>query len=240
MVGRMGLSAPPASFGPGNITITVSSATAAGGLRGLPLLMAGLAERSFGTLAPAMATIPGGPASYSPNGTIFRLSITDEAGNLITALPGAIQLLMAWTAADLSMAGGQVSALTAAYMVDDNTPAMANPNHEPAGTWIFFSPSAVTVDQANGVMTINTQLVSGIMSVFANPVGYIQIVGRDVALYSSFDPASSQVLSHKAQFAYLQVVEPQVGTRLHVLDPATNGYAYVNASDVGASGAPPG
>ncbi len=53
------------------------------------------------------------------------------------------------------------------------------------------------------------------------------------ALYSSFDPASSQKFAGKPQFTYLQVVEPQVGSRLLVLDPATKNYAYVNASDVG-------
>jgi len=40
--------------------------------------------------------------------------------------------------------------------------------------------------------------------------------------------------------AVLQVVEPRVGSRLLVLDPATKNYAYVTAADVGASGAPPG
>jgi hypothetical protein len=37
----------------------------------------------------------------------------------------------------------------------------------------------------------------------------------------------------------LQVVEPQIGTRLLVLDPDTGNYAYVNATDVAPSGAPP-
>jgi len=53
------------------------------------------------------------------------------------------------------------------------------------------------------------------------------------------DPASGQTFAGKVQFACLQVVEPQVGSRLLVLDPSTKNYAYVNASDVGPSGAPP-
>ena len=37
-----------------------------------------------------------------------------------------------------------------------------------------------------------------------------------------------------AQFSYLQVVGPQVGSRLHALDPATENSTYVNAVDWGA------
>ncbi|HVA22851.1 MAG TPA: hypothetical protein VMW62_00485 [Chloroflexota bacterium] len=35
------------------------------------------------------------------------------------------------------------------------------------------------------------------------------------------------------------MVEPQVGTRLLVLNPATGNSAYVNATDRGPSGPPP-
>ena len=71
-------------------------------------------------------------------------------------------------------------------------------------------------------------------------MGYVQTLRGNAALYSSFDPASSQTFAGKPRFAYLQVVEPQVGSRLLVLDPATKNYAYVNASDVGPLGRPPG
>ena len=74
---------------------------------------------------------------------------------------------------------------------------------------------------------------------FTNPVGYVQTLTASSGLYSSFDPASGQTFAGKPQFAYLQVVEPQVGSRLLVLDPIDKNYAYVNASDVGPSGAPP-
>jgi hypothetical protein len=43
----------------------------------------------------------------------------------------------------------------------------------------------------------------------------------------------------KAQHSYLRVVEPQIGSRLLVLDAETGDYAYVNARDVGPSGPPP-
>lgn len=41
------------------------------------------------------------------------------------------------------------------------------------------------------------------------------------------------------QWSYLQVVQPQSGSRLAVYVPWTQNYAYVNASDVGPSGPPP-
>ncbi|HUZ77300.1 MAG TPA: hypothetical protein VMV93_06920, partial [Chloroflexota bacterium] len=64
-------------------------------------------------------------------------------------------------------------------------------------------------------------------------------VNPNTALQSSFDPKSSQSFGTTSQFSYLQVVEPQVGTRLLVMNPATGNYAYVNATDVGPSGPPP-
>ena len=72
-----------------------------------------------------------------------------------------------------------------------------------------------------------------------NPVGYVQTVKPDTQLQSSFDAKASQSFGGTAQFSYLQVVEPQVGTRLLVLNPKTGNYAYVNATDVGPSGPPP-
>ena len=233
----MGLALPPGALGAGQITISVSGGQTVAGAGGLHLL-SGLDGLAFSPPVPA-PTIPGGPARYSPNGTIFGLSITDASGNPVTTLPGAAQLGLAWNAADMSMANGNANLLTEAYMVDASTPAFANPNHEPAGTWVFFPPTGVSLDQAHGIMTVSTQLASGLMSVFASPVGYVETLKPGAALYSSFDPATSQSFGGKSQFSYLQVVEPQVGTRLHVLDPATKNYAYVNAADVWPSGAPP-
>jgi len=86
---------------------------------------------------------------------------------------------------------------------------------------------------------VKTQAIGSVLSVVTNPVGYVQTVKPNTAEQSSFDPGSSQTFGTKAQFSYLQVVEPQVGTRLLVLDPATGNYSYVNATDVGPSGPPP-
>jgi len=70
-------------------------------------------------------------------------------------------------------------------------------------------------------------------------VGYVQTLAPNTPELSSFDPGTSQTFGTKPQFAYLQVVEPQIGGRLLVLDPDTGNYGYVNAADVGLSGAPP-
>jgi len=72
------------------------------------------------------------------------------------------------------------------------------------------------------------------------PGGYVQTLKPGSALYSSFDPATAQPFGSKPQFAYLQVVGPEVGSRLLVLNPATKNCPYVNASDVGQLGRPPG
>jgi hypothetical protein len=69
-------------------------------------------------------------------------------------------------------------------------------------------------------------------------VGYVQTLGDDTPVLSSF-AGDAQTFGSKSQFSYLQVVEPQVGNRLLVLDPDTGNYAYVNATDVGPAGPPP-
>ena len=105
----------------------------------------------------AVHVLSAGLPATAPNGTIFGLAIADASGNPITTLPAAAQLAMARNAADLTMANGNANLLTAAYMVDGNTPAIANPNREPSGTWVFFPPSGVSLDAAHGIMTVNTQ-----------------------------------------------------------------------------------
>src|SRR5207244_13614596 len=93
-----------------------------------------------------------------------------------------------------------------------------------------------------GTMTYQTQAGAGVwQAVLANPVSYVQTLNPSASEYSSFDQATSQTFGTKPQFSYLQVVEPQIpGTnRLVVLDPDTGNYSYVNATDVGPSGAPP-
>jgi hypothetical protein len=205
---------------------------------GPPGSSGGFAARAFGQLAPAVP-VPGGPAQFSPNGTIFDMSIKDGSGNLITTFAAPLTVVFRFNAADLAMAKNNPSVLTAAYLLDANSPPIENPNHYPIGTWVFFAPSVTTLDTTNNTVTVNTQAVGSTLSVFSNPVGYVQTLSPSTPELSSFDPATSQTFGTKPQFSYLQVVEPQIGGRLLVLDPDSGNYTYVNASDVGPSGPPP-
>lgn len=194
------------------------------------------AVRIFALIAP----IPGGPAQYSPNGTQFQIKLADQAGSTVNTFATPVQLVLKWNGADLAMAQSDPKPLTAAYLVDAATPAIANPNGYPVGTWVFFAPSAVTKDLTAGTLTINTQALPSVISIFTNPIGWVQTLRPGTPELSSFDPAQSKTFGTKPQFAYLQVAEPQIGSRLHVIDPATGNYAYVDAADVGPSGPPPG
>ncbi len=58
-------------------------------------------------------------------------------------------------------------------------------------------------------------------------------------LWSGPDP-NAVSFGQLPQWSHLQVVAPQKGSRLYVLNPANNGYAYVDARAVGPSAPPPG
>ncbi|MDE3075387.1 MAG: hypothetical protein KGJ86_08150, partial [Chloroflexota bacterium] len=192
------------------------------------------------TTKPQRVVIPGGPAQFSPNGTILDISISNATtGQPITTFPAPVPVTFKYNAADVGQANGNPNLLTAAYVIDANSPELENPLHFPVGTFVIFPPSATTLDTASGTITVQTQAIGSILSVVTNPVGYVQTTTPDAPLTSSFDPPTSQTFSTKSQFSYLQVVEPQIGSRLLVLDPDTNNYAYVNSTDVGPSGAPP-
>ena len=231
-MGSVGFDFPPEAFGgaTGNVTVTISGMS-----RFLQLQSRGFA------MLPSIAQInAGGPAQFSPNGTIFGVTITDSNGTLISSFPAPVTLVFKPNAADLTMAGGNISRLTAAYVIDDNTPAGENPNRFPDNTITIMPPSALTTDASTGVISANLNFLEGVLMLVTNPVGYVQTLKGSTSLVSSFDQASSNSFGNVPQFSYLQVAEPQVGTRLYVLNPKTNNYAYVNASDVGPSGPPPG
>jgi hypothetical protein len=215
LAGNVGLSFPPGGFNGVSDNVTVSI-----------------------TSDPADAPIPGGPAQFSPNGTIFQIKVTDSAGSLITSSPAPVTLVMKYNGADVAMARGNPRILTAAYVIGPNTPDFANPLHLPIGTFVLFPASSVVVDPVAGTISVETQLIDGVFAAMANPLGYVQVVSSDAAVYSSFDPATSQEFGRRAQFAYLRVVEPQIGDRLLVVDPTTDNYAFVSAVDVGPSGSP--
>ncbi len=187
-----------------------------------------------------MHVLSAGLPATAPNGTIFGLAIADASGNPITTLPAAAQLAMARNAADLTMANGNANLLTAAYMVDGNTPAIANPNREPSGTWVFFPPSGVSLDAAHGIMTVNTQADQRFDERVRQP-GRLR-PGPQPKRGAVFQLRSGLGSDVRRQAAVHVPSDgrPQVGSRLHVCwDPATKNYAYVNASAVGPSGAPP-
>lgn len=185
------------------------------------------------------AGVPGGPAQFSPNGTIADITVHDQDGKLMTTFPEPVEVLFKYNSADLAMSHGDPSVLTAAYVLDADSPALENPLHFPVNTWIFFPPSNTTLDTASGTIAVRTQAIGSIFSVVSAPISYAQTL-RDTQLFSSFDPDTSRVFGAIKQFSYLRVVEPQIGSRLLVMEPETGNYSYVNANDVGPSGPSPG
>ena len=178
------------------------------------------------------AGIPGGPAQYSPSGTIVDISVHDRNGHLVTTFPDPVDILFKYNQSDLAMARGDAKVLTAAYVIDADSPELENPLHFPIGTWVFFPPSNLKADPANGTIAVQTQAIGSIFSIVAAPVSYAQTL-RDVQLFSSFDPRDAKLFGAKKQNSTLQVVEPQIGTRVLTRDPDSGNYAYVNARDLG-------
>jgi hypothetical protein len=190
----------------------------------------------------ALATnvpVPGGPAQFSPNGSVYEIRFTDSAGNPVTTFPVPIPIEVKYNAADLSQAKGDPSTLTTAYVIDALTPPIANPLGLPPGTFLLFPAENVSRNLQTGTLVTTTRAIGSTISVVTNPVGYVQTTGDSTPVLSSFDPGTSQTFGEKPQFSYFQVVEPQIGNRLLVLDPDTGNYGYVNAADVGPSGPPP-
>jgi hypothetical protein len=185
------------------------------------------------------ANVPGGPAQFSPNGSIVDITVRDKNGKLVTTFPDPVDVLFKYNSSDLAMAHGDPNVLSAAYVIDPDSPPLENPLHFPNNTWVFFPPSNLKLDTASGTINVRTQAIGSIFSVVAVGAGWAQTIRPEVQLYSSFDPATSTVFGSKKQGSYLRVVEPQIGSRLLVLDAETGDYAYVNARDVGPSGPPP-
>lgn len=185
------------------------------------------------------ANVPGGPAQFSPSGSIVDISVRDNDGNLVTTFPDPVEILFKYNAADLAMSRGDPSKLRAAYVLDADSPAIENPNHFPLNTWVFFSPDNLKLDASTGTITVRTQAIGSIFSVVAVGVGWAQTARPRAQLYSSFDPAHSTVFGTKSQGSYVRMVEPQIGARLLVLDVDSGNYAYMNARDLKPSDAPP-
>jgi hypothetical protein len=218
IAGNVGIVFPAGAFGgiAGNVTVTLTAAP------------------------PSLANInAGGPAQFSPNGTIFDLDVRDSNGVHITSFPQAVTVVFKPNAADLTLANGNFGLLTAAYVIDADSPAGENPNGFPINTLVLVPPSVLVIDAVNGVISANLNFIGSLLGVVTNPVGYVQTLNPDATEYSSFDPNTAQTFSTQPQFSTFQVVEPQIGNRLLVIDPNTNNFAYVNATDVAPSGPPP-
>jgi hypothetical protein len=191
-------------------------------------------------IQPAINVVaPGGPAQFSPNGTVLEITITDSSGNPVTTFPSLIPIELKYNAADIGQANGNVDSLAAAYVIDALSPPIENPLGFPPGTFVLFPPSNTTLNTTTGTVTVFTQAIGSTVSVVTNPVGYVQTLTDDAPELSSFDANNAQTFGTKPQFTTLQVVEPQVGSRLLVIDPDSGNYAYVNATDVAPSGPPP-
>lgn len=214
----------------GNIGIVLPP----GSIAGIP------GGQMFVTVKPnPQVVVPGGPAQFSPNGSIADISFTDLSNNPITTFPSLIPIVIKYNGADIAQSGNNPGILTAAYVIDANSPPLENPNGFPVGTFVIFPPQNVSLNQSTGTIMVTTQALGSAVTAITNPVGYVQTL-KPTQLYSSFDPNNAQVFGTKPQFAYLKVVEPQVGLRLYVQDPDTGNFAYVNAADTGPSGPPPG
>ncbi|MBV8085249.1 MAG: hypothetical protein JO247_10590, partial [Chloroflexi bacterium] len=218
LAGNVGIAFPPGAFGAlaGNVTVQVTANP------------------------PSLGAInAGGPSQFSPNGTILDINIRDANNNHITTFPQAITVVTKPNAADLTLANNNINSLTLAFVVDADSPALENPNSYPINTLVIEPPSAVVTDPVGGTVSANLNALGSVIGVVTNPVGYVQTLNPAATEYSSFDPNTSQQFSSLDQFTSLQVVEPQIGNRLLVIDPTTNNFAYVNASDVAPSGPPP-
>ena len=178
------------------------------------------------------AGLPGGPAQFSQDGSIVDIAVQNAQGKPVTTFPDPVDVLFKYNAADLAVAHGDPKVLTAAYVIDESSPELENPLHFPIGTWVFFPPSNITLDTASGTLAVHTQAIGSIFSVVSAPVSYARTL-RQAQLFSSFNPRNAQLFGTKAQGTTLQVVEPQIGTRVLTRDLASDSYAYIEAKDLG-------
>jgi hypothetical protein len=174
--------------------------------------------------------LPDGAPYLRRGGTAIRVVVTDSNRTLTTAAQ-PINLRIRYTAADLASAEGDPSSLTAAYLVQAGTPPLANPLNFPPGTWVFYPPSLVEVDNENQAVVVTTQAIPSVMAVVVRPFAQARVRASETGLYSSPKP-DGRLFGMRMQGTALGVVGPLIGPRLLVLDLATNNYAYVDAADV--------
>jgi len=221
----------------GNVAIAFSPSALAGLLPqggGQPAVLAVNVQPQ-----PSTVGIPGGAAQFSPNGTLLDITVTDlSTGQPVTTFAAPVELTLRYNAADVGQANGNVASLTAAYVIDSGSPDVENPLGFPDGTFVVVAPENAALDAVQGIITVRTQAIGSVFTVITSPIGYVQTLIDGVSEFSSFDPTSSQTFGARPQFSTLEVVEPQIGERLLILDPDTHDYAYVEAADVAPAGPP--
>jgi len=183
------------------------------------------------TARPANLTVPGGPFQYSPNGTVAGINITDPSGAPVASFASPISIVMRYNAADLAMARYNSGILTAGFQVSAATPAMANPNALPPGTWILFPADGVNQDLTAGTITVRTTFVPGTVAVFTEPAGYVRTIRPLVSEFSGWNGGG--VLTSRVSGIDLLVLAPQAGGRLLVQDPVSSDSVWVDAETVG-------
>jgi len=213
LAGNIGLSVPPEPGIPGMLSVTFQPQP--------------------------LGSLPGSLSQLNPQGTRFALQAADQSGNPVHAFQAPVTLTVKPNGADLGSTNGNLAALSIAYVVDASTPPNLNPNGLPVGSLLLVPPSVLKQDPANGLISFTTDVIAGTFVVMPNPTGYVQTLLTDTPALSSYG-ADAQTFGTEPQFSYLRIVEPPVGGRLLVQDPVTGAYFYVNASDVGPSGPPPG
>ncbi|HLY66335.1 MAG TPA: hypothetical protein VKU60_12440 [Chloroflexota bacterium] len=180
----------------------------------------------------------GGAARFSPNGTSLQIQVRDARGQRLTEFSAPVTAIFKPNGADLAMAQGDFSLLTAAYVVDADSPLSANPSRFPMNTLIPLLQSTISKDADSQALYASLTVLPSRLLVITAGSGYVQTISSDVAIWASFDPANDTILERKPQFSYLRVEGPQIGARLMVIDPENGSQGYVDALEVGPSGAP--
>jgi len=184
------------------------------------------------TATPEDVPVPGGMTRLGANNSLFEVQMTDGLGRPVTTLPHLATMIILYNHTDLAVARNDPNTLAAGYLLNGSSPAISNPLGLEAGTWLFFPPSLTGHDGTSGTLIVQTQVIPRVASIIARPAGEVQTLQDDAPELSS-PTQSAVVLNRKKRLSRLMVVEPQIGTRLLVLDPESNNYAFVNTTDVG-------
>ena len=184
------------------------------------------------TANPEDVPVPGGMSRLGANNSLFGVRMTDGLGRQVTTLPHLATIIMLYNHTDLAVARNDPSTLAAGYLLDRSSPAISNPLGLEPGTWLFFAPSVTSRDATSGTLIVQTQVIPYVASIIAHPAGEVQTLDDNAPELSS-PTQDAVILNHKNRLSRLLVVEPQIGTRLLILDPDTNNYAFVNTIDVG-------